>query len=137
MSERSEIEVEGMIEPRDDVSEEALESEGSEPSGEHLRPPIVDWTDDDETPPSSYDAAFGEGAEEVEEVTSRPMTRGRHHAGETAAPGEAAKNKGKGATASKPASKRVAPGPPARGRAGGAKKRRASAIRKQVPVMAG
>ncbi|KAE8798916.1 hypothetical protein D1007_25759 [Hordeum vulgare] len=52
-SDPSEIEDEGMIETRDAVSEEALESKGSEPSGEHLRPPIVDWTDDDETPPSS------------------------------------------------------------------------------------
>ena len=87
----------------------------------------VDWTDDDETPPSSYDAAFGEDAEEVEEVTSPPMTRGRRHAVETAAPGEVAKNKGKGATTSKPASKWAAPGPPAGGQAAGA-------IRKQVPV---
>ncbi|KAE8794601.1 hypothetical protein D1007_30640 [Hordeum vulgare] len=105
---------------------------GSEPSGEHLRPPIVDWTDDDETPPSSYDVAFGEGAEDVEEVTSPPMTRGRRHAGETAAPGEAARNKGKGATYSKPSSKRTAPGPPAGGRGGGAKKRRAGALRKEA-----
>ena len=121
-----------MIEPWDPVSEEALESEGSEPSGEHLRPPLVDWTDDDETPPSSYDAAFGEDAEEVEEVTSPPMTRGRCHASETAAPGEATKNKGKGATTSKPASKRAAPGPPAGGRAGGAKKHRAEIGRAHV-----
>ena len=123
MSDPPEIEDKGMIETRDAVSEEALESEGSEPSGEHLRPPIVDWTDDDGTPPSSYDATFGEGAEEVEEVTNHPITRGRRHAGETAAPGEAAKNKGKGATTSKPASKHGMPGPPATGRAGGTKKR--------------
>ena len=133
----SEIEDEGMIDPWDAVSEEALESEGSEPSGEHLRPPLVDWTDDDETPPSSYDAAFGEDAEEVEDVTSPPLTRGRRHAGETVVPREAAKNKGKGATTSKPASKRAAPGPLAGRRAGGAKKRRAGASRKQVPVVAG
>ncbi|KAE8815391.1 hypothetical protein D1007_07238 [Hordeum vulgare] len=115
MSYPSEIEGEGMIETRDAVSKEALESEGSEPYGEHLRPPIVDWTDDDETAPSSYDATFGEGAEEVEEVTSPSLARGRRHAGETAARGEAARNKDKGATTSKPASKRVAPGPPAGG----------------------
>ena len=108
-SDPSEIEDEGMIEPRDTVSEEALESEGSESSSDHLRPPFVDWTDDDETPPSSYDAAFGEDAEEVEDVTSPPLTRGRRHAGETVVPREAAKNKGKGATTSKPASKRAAP----------------------------
>lgn len=76
-SDPSEIEDEGMIEPRDTASEEALWSEGSEPSGEHLRPPLVDWMDEDEMPPSSYDAAFGEDAEEVEEVTRPPMTRGR------------------------------------------------------------
>lgn len=136
-SDPSDIVDEGMIETRDAVSEEALESEGSEPSGEHLRPPIVDWTDDEETPPSSYDAAFGEGAEEVEEVTSPPMTRGCRHAGETATPCEATKNKGKGATPSKPASKRATPGPPAGERAGCGKKRRAGALRKQVPVVAG
>ena len=64
-SDPSEIEDEGMIEPRDAVSEEALESEGSEPSGEHLMPPLVDWTDDDGMPPSSYDAPFEKDAGEV------------------------------------------------------------------------
>ncbi|KAE8821623.1 hypothetical protein D1007_00405 [Hordeum vulgare] len=135
-SDPSEIEDEGMIELRYAVLGEALESEGSEPSGEHMRPPLVDWTDDDETPPSSYDAAFREDAEEVEEVTSPSMTRGHRNAGETSALGEAAKNKGKGATTSKSASKRVAPGPPAGGQAGGAKKHRAGASRKLVPVVA-
>lgn len=130
-SDPSKIEDEGMIEPRDAVSEEALEPEGSKPSGEHVRPPLVYWMDDDETPLSSYDAAFGEDAKEVEEVTSPPMTRGRRHAG------EASKYKVKGATTSKPASKHVAPGPPAGGRAGGAKKHRAGGIRKQVPIVAG
>ncbi|KAE8810350.1 hypothetical protein D1007_12935 [Hordeum vulgare] len=93
-SDPSEIEDEGMIETMDAVMEEALESEGSEPSSEHVRPPLVDWRDDDEMPPSSYDAALREDAKGVEEVTSPPMTRGRSHAGETAVPGEAAKNKG-------------------------------------------
>ncbi|KAE8798023.1 gypsy-type retrotransposon rire2 protein [Hordeum vulgare] len=101
-SDPSEIEDEGMIESRDAVSEEEVETEGSELSRENLRPPLVDWMDNDETPPSSYDAAFGEDAEEVEEVTSPPLTRGRHHAGETAVRGEAARNKGKGARTSKP-----------------------------------
>ncbi|KAE8820240.1 40S ribosomal protein S5-1 [Hordeum vulgare] len=48
-SDPSKIEDEGMIEPRDAVSEEVLELEVSEPSGEHVMPPLVDWTDDDET----------------------------------------------------------------------------------------
>ncbi|KAE8821692.1 hypothetical protein D1007_00098 [Hordeum vulgare] len=116
-----------------DLPEEALELEGSEPSSQHLRPPLVDWTEDDEMSPSSYDGAFEEDAEEVEEVTSPPLTRGRRHAGETAVPGEAARNKGKSATTSKPAPKRAAPGPLAGGRAGGAKKRQVDASRKQDP----
>ncbi|KAE8806069.1 hypothetical protein D1007_17747 [Hordeum vulgare] len=64
-SDPSEIEDEGMIESRDAISEEALESEGSESSGEHLRSPLVDWTEGDETPPYSYDAAFEEEVEEI------------------------------------------------------------------------
>ncbi|KAE8777801.1 hypothetical protein D1007_49387 [Hordeum vulgare] len=50
----SKIEDEGMIEPRcaaSEGSEHALELEGTEPSGEHLKPSIVDWTDDDELHP--------------------------------------------------------------------------------------
>ncbi|KAE8805992.1 hypothetical protein D1007_17904 [Hordeum vulgare] len=76
-SDASEIEDEGMIESRSaasEGSEDALESEGTEPSGEHLRPSIVDWTDDDETPPSLSDAAFAEDSDGVEEVTSPPLT---------------------------------------------------------------
>ena len=105
-----------MIESRSTASEgseDALESKGTEPSGEHLKPSIVDWTDDDETPPSLSDAAFMENSDGVEEVTSPPLTRGRRHAAETTSLGEAARKKGKGATTSRPAPKRVATGPPA------------------------
>ncbi|KAE8819049.1 hypothetical protein D1007_03030 [Hordeum vulgare] len=105
-SDASGIEEEGMIEPHSAASkdsEDALESEGSEPPGEHLKPSIADWTDDDETPPSLSDAAFNEDSNEVEEVTIPPVTRGRRHATETVDLGEAAKKKGKGATASRPA----------------------------------
>ncbi|KAE8802554.1 hypothetical protein D1007_21743 [Hordeum vulgare] len=107
-SDASEIEDEVMIKSRSaasEGSEDALESEGTEPSGEHLKPFIVDWTDDDETPPSLCDAAFEEDSNAVEEVTSPPLTRGRRHAAETAGLGEAARRKGKGATASRPAPK--------------------------------
>ncbi|KAI4997467.1 hypothetical protein ZWY2020_052809 [Hordeum vulgare] len=130
----SEIEDEGMIEPRSTASEgseNALESEGTEPSGDHLKPSIVDWTDDDETPPSLSNAAFEEDSDGVEEVTSPPLTRVRRHKA------EATWRKGKGATASRPAPKRAATGPPAEARAGGAKKRRAGAGRRQVPIVAG
>ncbi|KAE8775638.1 hypothetical protein D1007_51808 [Hordeum vulgare] len=74
----SEIEDEGMIESRSAASEgleDALESEGTEPSGEHLKPSFVDWTDDDETPPSLSNAAFEEYFDGVEEITSPPLTR--------------------------------------------------------------
>ncbi|KAI4994227.1 hypothetical protein ZWY2020_029275 [Hordeum vulgare] len=76
----SEIEGEGMIESRSASSggsENALESEGTEPSGEHLWTSIVDWTDDDETPSSLSDTAFEEDSDRVEEVTSPPLTRGQ------------------------------------------------------------
>ncbi|KAI5000299.1 hypothetical protein ZWY2020_004888 [Hordeum vulgare] len=139
-SDPSEIEDEGVIEPRAAVSEgleEALESEGSEPPGEHLKPSLLVWTDNDETPPTPHDAAFGEDPEDLEEVTSPPLTRGRLNAGEMAAPGEAARNKGKGSTTSKTAPKRAATGPPAGGRGGGAKKHCVGAGRKRVPVVAG
>ncbi|KAE8795311.1 hypothetical protein D1007_29807 [Hordeum vulgare] len=139
-SDPSGIEDEGVIEPRAAVSEgseEALESEGSEPPGEHLKPSPLDWTDDDETPPSLHDAAFGEDLEDLEEVTNPPLMRGRCNAGETAAPGEAARNKGKGVATSKPAHKRAATGPPVGGRGGGAKKHHAGAGRKRVLVVGG
>lgn len=98
-SDASEIEDEGMIESRSDSSEgseNALELEGTEPSGEHLRPSIVDWTDDDESPSSLCDAAFEEDSDGVEEVTSPPLTRGWRHRAEAAGPDEAARKKGKG-----------------------------------------
>ncbi|KAE8789969.1 hypothetical protein D1007_35790 [Hordeum vulgare] len=139
MYDASEIEDEGMIESRSDSSagsENPLESEGTEPSGEYPRPSIVDWTDDDETPSFFSSAAFEEDSDGVEEVSSPPLTRGqRQRAGATAVD-EAAGRKGKGATASRPAPKRPALGPPAGTRAGGAKKRR-GAGRRQVPMVAG
>ncbi|KAE8788790.1 hypothetical protein D1007_37154 [Hordeum vulgare] len=112
-------------------SEEALESEGSEPPGEHLKPSLLDWTDDDATPPTPPHAAFGEDPYDLEEVTSPPLTRGRCKAGETA------RNKGKEASTSKPAPKHASTGPPAGGHGGDAKKHGAGAGRKRVPVVAG
>ncbi|KAE8792595.1 hypothetical protein D1007_32898 [Hordeum vulgare] len=138
-SEASEIEDEGVIESRSDSSagsENALESEGTEPSGEYPRPSVGDWTDDDETSLFLFDAAFGEDSDGVEEVTSPPLTRGRRQRVGAAGTDEAAGKKGKGATASRPAPKRPAPGPPAGARAGGAKKRR-GAGRRPVPMVAG
>ncbi|KAE8801891.1 hypothetical protein D1007_22398 [Hordeum vulgare] len=66
VSNASEIEDEGVIESRSDSSadsENALVSEGTEPSGEYPRPSIADWTDDDETPSFLSDAAFEEDSD--------------------------------------------------------------------------
>ncbi|KAE8781762.1 hypothetical protein D1007_44962 [Hordeum vulgare] len=115
VSDASEIEDEGVMESRSASSagsEDPLESEATEPS------------------------AFEEGSDEVEEVTSPPLTRGRCQRGRATAADEAAGKKGKGATASRPASKRPAPGPPAGQRASGVKRHR-GAGRRQVPVVAG
>ncbi|KAE8811078.1 hypothetical protein D1007_12232 [Hordeum vulgare] len=122
--EASEIEDEGVMEPRSDSSagsEDPMESEGTEPSDEYTRPPIAYWTDDDEVASFCSGAAFEEDSDEVEEVTNPTLTHGRRQGGGATAPDEAAGKKGKGATVSRPASKRPAPGPP-----GG-----------QVPVVAG
>ncbi|KAE8815199.1 hypothetical protein D1007_07525 [Hordeum vulgare] len=80
VSDASEIEDEGVIESRSDSSassENAMESEGTEPSGEYPRPSVTDWTDDDGTPSFFSDPAFEEDFDGVEEVTSPPLTRGR------------------------------------------------------------
>ncbi|KAI4987529.1 hypothetical protein ZWY2020_020329 [Hordeum vulgare] len=106
-SDALEIEDEGMIESRSSASkglEDALESDGTVPSGEHLKPSIVDWTDNDETTSSLSDAVFEEDYDGVEEVTSPPLTCGRRHKAEAAGLGEAAQRKGK-ATTSTPAPK--------------------------------
>ncbi|KAE8776080.1 hypothetical protein D1007_51337 [Hordeum vulgare] len=138
-SDASEIEDEGMIESRSassEGSENTLESEGTKPSGEHLRPSIVDWTDDDKTPSSLSDATFEEDSDGVEEVTSPPLTRGRRHRAKATGPDEAARKKGKGATASRLAPKGPTTGPPAGARASGAKKR-CGGGRRQVPIRRG
>ncbi|KAI5021698.1 hypothetical protein ZWY2020_058428 [Hordeum vulgare] len=137
-SDASEIEDEGMNESHlasSEGTENALESEGTEPSGEHLRPSIVDWTDDDETPSSLCDAAFEKDSNGVEKVTSPPLMHRGRQGDEAAGPDEAARKKGKGATASRPAPKRPAMGPPAGARTRGAKKRRGGG-RRQVPIVA-
>ncbi|KAE8802310.1 hypothetical protein D1007_21855 [Hordeum vulgare] len=82
VSDASKIEDEGMIESRSDYSagsENPLESEGTEPSGEYARPSVADWTDDDKIPSFISGAAFEEDSNGVEEVTSLPLTRGRRH----------------------------------------------------------
>ncbi|KAE8812705.1 hypothetical protein D1007_10192 [Hordeum vulgare] len=115
VSDTSEMEDEDATEPRSDSSadsEDPLESEVTEPS------------------------AFGEDSDEVEEVTSPLLTRGQRQGGGATAADEAAGKKGMGATASRPASKRPAPGPPAGQRADGAKRRRGGG-RRQLPVVAG
>ncbi|KAE8788316.1 hypothetical protein D1007_37634 [Hordeum vulgare] len=115
VSDASEIEDKGAMEPRSDSSagsEDHLESEGTEPS------------------------AIEEHSGEVEEVTSPQLTHGWRQGGGATAADEAAGKKGKGATASGPASKRPAPGPLAEQRAGGAKRRHGGG-RRQVPVVAG
>ncbi|KAE8781742.1 eukaryotic translation initiation factor 1 [Hordeum vulgare] len=112
----SEIEDEGVMESRSDSSagsEDPLESEGTERL-----------------------VTFEEDFDEVEEVTSPPLTCGRRQRGGATAADEAAGKKGKGATASRPASKRPAPGPLAGQRAGDVKRHR-GAGRRQVPVVAG
>ncbi|KAE8792626.1 hypothetical protein D1007_32806 [Hordeum vulgare] len=139
VSDASEIEDEGVMESHSDSSagsEDPLESEGTEPSGEYTRPVVADWTDDVEIASFCSGAAFEEDSDEVEEVTCRPLTHGRRQRGGATAADEAAGKKGKGATASRPASKRPEPGPPAGQHVGGIK-RRHGAGRRQVPVVAG
>ncbi|KAE8808723.1 hypothetical protein D1007_14806 [Hordeum vulgare] len=138
-SDASEIADEGVIESRSDSSagsENALESEGTELSGEYPRPSVADWMDDDETSSFLSDAAFEEDSDGVEEVTSPPLTRGRRQRVGATVADEVDGKKGKGATASRPAPKRPTPGPPAGARASGAEKRR-GADRRQVPMVAG
>ncbi|KAE8814376.1 hypothetical protein D1007_08445 [Hordeum vulgare] len=116
VSDASEMEDEDAMEPRSDSSagsEDPLESEGTESSGEYPRHAIADWTDDDEEASFCSDVAFEEDSDEVEEVISPLLTRGRRQGGGATAADEAAGKKGKGATASRPASKRPALGPPA------------------------
>ncbi|KAE8816244.1 hypothetical protein D1007_06372 [Hordeum vulgare] len=139
VSDASEIEDEGMMESRSDSSagsENLLESEGTEPSGDYARPAVADWMDDDEIASFCSGAAFKEDSNEVEEVTSPPLTRGRCQRGGATAADEAARKKGKGARGSRSASKRPASGPPAGRRAGGLKRHR-GAGRRQVRVVAG
>ncbi|KAE8815009.1 hypothetical protein D1007_07724 [Hordeum vulgare] len=136
VSDASEMEDEGAMEPRSDSSagsEDPLESEGTEPSGEYPRHAVEDWTDDDEEASFCSNAAFEEDSDEVEEVTSSLLTHGRRQGGGATAADEAAGKKGKGATASRPASKRPAPGPPAGQQADGAKRHRGGGRRK-VPL---
>ncbi|KAE8772900.1 hypothetical protein D1007_55038 [Hordeum vulgare] len=126
----SEMEDEDAMEPRSDSSagsEDPLESEGTEPSGEYPRHALADWTDDDEEASFCSDATFEGDSDEVEEVTDPLPSRGRRQGGGATAADEAAGKKGKGATASRPASKRPAPGPPAGQQADGAKRRRGMA----------
>ncbi|KAE8816419.1 hypothetical protein D1007_06022 [Hordeum vulgare] len=121
VSDASEIEDEGVVESRSDSSagsQNALESEGTEPSHEYPWPSVADYTDDDETPSFFSGGAFEEDSNRVEEVTSAPLTHGRRQRAGATATDEAAGRKGKGATASRPAPKRPAPGPPAGARAG-------------------
>ncbi|KAI5022148.1 hypothetical protein ZWY2020_058878 [Hordeum vulgare] len=126
VSDASEMEDEDAMEPRSDSSagsRDPLESEGTEPCGEYPLHAIADWTDDDEEASFCSDAAFEEDSDEVEEVTTTHRCCRGQGGGATAAD-EAAGKKGKGATASRPASKRPTPGPPAGQRANGAKRRR-------------
>ncbi|KAE8802770.1 hypothetical protein D1007_21417 [Hordeum vulgare] len=70
VSDASEIKDEGVIKSRSDSStgsENAVESEGIEPSCEYSRPSVADWTDDDDTPSFLSDAAFEEDSDGVEE----------------------------------------------------------------------
>ncbi|KAE8788460.1 hypothetical protein D1007_37488 [Hordeum vulgare] len=139
VSDASEIADEGVMESRSASSagsEDPLESEVTKPFGEYARPAIADWTDHNEIASFCSSAAFEEGSDEVEEVTSPPLTRDRHQRGGATAADEAAGKKGKGATASRPSCKRSAPGPPAGQWACGVKRHR-GAGRRQVPVVAG
>ncbi|KAE8771425.1 hypothetical protein D1007_56691 [Hordeum vulgare] len=135
----SEMEDEDAMEPRSDTSagsEDPLESERTEPSGEYPRHALADWTDDDEEASFCSDAAIEGDSDEVEEVTGPLPSYGRRQGGGATAADETAGKKGKGATASRPASKRPAPGPPAGQRADGAKRHRGGG-RRQVPIVAG
>ena len=112
----SKMEDEDAMEPRSDTSagsEDPLESERTEPSGEYPRHALADWTDDNEEASFCSDAAFEGDSDEVEEVTGPLPSRGRCQGGGATAAVEAAGKKGKGVTASWPASKRPAQGPPA------------------------
>ncbi|KAI4967064.1 hypothetical protein ZWY2020_031088 [Hordeum vulgare] len=105
VSDASEMEDEGAMEPRSDSSagsEDPLESEGTEPFGDYMQHAVAEWTDDDEVASFYSDAAFEEDSDEVEEVTSPLLTRGRRQGGGATAADEAAGKKGKGDTASRP-----------------------------------
>ncbi|KAE8788725.1 hypothetical protein D1007_37298 [Hordeum vulgare] len=131
----SQMEDEDAMEPRSDSSAgmgDPLESEGSKPSGEYPQYALADWTDDDEEASFCSDAAFVGDSDEVEEVTGQLPSCGRRQGGGATAADEAAGKKGKGATASRPASKRPAPGPPAEQRADGAKRCRGAWLDMEV-----
>ncbi|KAE8821637.1 hypothetical protein D1007_00420 [Hordeum vulgare] len=135
----SEMEDEDVMEPRSDSSAstgDPLESEGTEPSGEYPWHALADWTDDDEEASFCSDAAFEGDSDEVEEVTGPLPSRGRRQGGGGTVADEAAGKKGKGATTSRPTSKRPVSGPLVGQRARGAKRRRGDG-RRQVPVVVG
>ncbi|KAE8801847.1 hypothetical protein D1007_22473 [Hordeum vulgare] len=122
----SEMEDEDAMGPRSDSSADTgdpQELEGTKPSGEYSRHALADWTDDDEEASFCSDAAFEGDSDEVEQVTGPLQLRGRRQSGGATAADEAGERKGKGATTSRPASKRPAPGPQAGQRADGAKRR--------------
>ncbi|KAE8788170.1 hypothetical protein D1007_37868 [Hordeum vulgare] len=102
----SEMEDEDAVEHRSDSSagsEDPLELEGTEPSGEYPQHALADWTDDDEEASFCCNAAFEGDSDEVEEVTGPLPSRGRRQGGGATAADEAAGKKGKGATASREA----------------------------------
>ncbi|KAE8788624.1 hypothetical protein D1007_37188 [Hordeum vulgare] len=75
-SDPTEIEDEGVVEPQISTTEDvegAAESDGTEPPGEHLKSALIDWIDDDETPPPFHGAADEEDLEDLEEVSSPPL----------------------------------------------------------------
>ncbi|KAE8819691.1 hypothetical protein D1007_02351 [Hordeum vulgare] len=93
VSDASEMEDEGAMEPRSNSSagsEDPLESEGTELYGEYPRHAVEDYTYDDEEASFCSDAAFEEDSDEVKEVTSSLLTRGRRQGGGATAADEAA-----------------------------------------------
>ncbi|KAE8776051.1 hypothetical protein D1007_51386 [Hordeum vulgare] len=138
-SDASDMEDEDAMEPRSDSSagtRDPMESERTEPCGDYPRHALADQTEDDEEASFCSDAAFEGDSDEVEEVTGPLPSRGRRQGGGATAADEATGKKGKGATSSRPASKRPAPGPLAGQRADDSKRRHGNG-RRQVPVVAG
>ncbi|KAE8774518.1 hypothetical protein D1007_53075 [Hordeum vulgare] len=97
-SDPAEIEDDDEVELQPSASEdteEVLESEGTETAGEFFASGLLDWTDDDKASPPLHHVANMEVLEELEEVSSLPLTWQHRAAHVSVEDGEGAWRKGK------------------------------------------